>query len=85
MSQRQIEIERKREGHKGKNLPVEDRLAINHKFLPVYKVGQVLFCSEAFVLNYLALLLMCVYHELPVNVKIKVPLYLLLTLPKWFT
>lgn len=39
--------EKKREGErkgekreKGKNLPVGDRLAINHEFLAVYKGGQ---------------------------------------------
>ncbi len=47
---------------------------------------KVLLCFEAFVLNYQDLLLMAVYHEVvPVNVEIKVPLYLLLTLLKWFT
>jgi len=39
--------------------------------------AKLLFCFEAFVLNYLDLLLMTVYHTvIPVNVQIKVPLYL---------
>ena len=48
--------------------------------------AKVLLCFEIFVLNYLDLLLMAVYHEVvPVNVKIKVPLYLMDSLCKWFT
>lgn len=47
--------------------------------------AKVLLCFEVFVLNYLDLVLMAVYHELvTVNVKIKVPLYLMHSLAKWF-
>lgn len=45
-----------------------------------------LLCFEAFVLNYLDLLLMAVYHELEaVNVKTEVALCLMHSLLKWLT
>lgn len=40
VTQRYIETEGKREGKGDKNLPVEDRLTINHTFLPVYEGVQ---------------------------------------------
>lgn len=64
---------------------MEDKPVLNHKFLSFYE-GKPKYCFLK-LLSLIALwLLMVVYHEVElVNVKIKLPLYLLLTLFKWFT